>query len=695
MTLAEFSGTSGEVLTFKVKLGTVPGNYNLNLGNATIANAQSQNILTAVINGIITIQTPDIHITPTSIDYGRVPLLQTSDRSFTVQNTGNADLTISNISSDFSDFEVLGSSSFTLTPGNSQSVTIRFHSNTKGTYNKQITIMSDDPDESIRTIALSVIAYAVNEFDINDMFGRSGHEAELTIDISNMEEFVGFSFDLDIPEVLTLVPGSAELTDRKNGHVVSATTLSNGNIRIVAYSANNDPFTGNSDDVLTLDFLIDGRGGYYTLNFINPVIGDAKGNNIISDDYSGTLEIAAPDISVSPSSLNFGDVSVFDTLIQNATVYNYGSDTLNISSLIFYDTHFFTDRSLPVILAPGENTHISVSFHDDSEGTLNSSMRIRSNDPDEDPLDISLSATSFIPNIMRVDSTSISWNDTGSVSVSIENNEPFVGFQFDLIIPEGLNYSDEVNATGRLSNHVLNAQLNDGNVLTVFAYSPSQAEIIGNSGAVIDILFKADSDHDSYQLNLDNVTIGNSNSENIVSSWEGTTLSVVQNMSIGLNPGWNLVSWNVDTWNDSIETLFSDVMDDIEIVLGFEIAGLTYDPDLPQFSTLKQCDHLHGYWLKMNSVVQYHLNGLYIKENTPIHLNAGWNLVSFLPNSVLDIETALGNIMDKVIVVLGYNKGGLTYDPDLPQFSTLNILTPGYGYWIKVGEECTLIYPDI
>ncbi|MBU1682896.1 T9SS type A sorting domain-containing protein, partial [Patescibacteria group bacterium] len=69
--------------------------------------------------------------------------------------------------------------------------------------------------------------------------------------------------------------------------------------------------------------------------------------------------------------------------------------------------------------------------------------------------------------------------------------------------------------------------------------------------------------------------------------------------------------------------------------------------------------------------------------------------VSYLPENPDSISHALESIIDKVIVVLGFDEGGLTYDPNWPQFSNLQILSSGFGYWIKVSEACTLVYPSI
>ncbi|MFH2050471.1 MAG: S8 family serine peptidase [bacterium] len=158
--------------------------------------------------------------------------------------------------------------------------------------------------------------------------------------------------------------------------------------------------------------------------------------------------------------------------------------------------------------------------------------------------------------------------------------------------------------------------------------------------------------------------------------------------------GWNLISWDVDTPNDSVEILLSDIIENVDIVLGFEGSGLTYDPDFPQFSNLQLADHLHGYWIKTNAVDTLTVTGIVVPDNTPIEIEAGWNLVSYLPDYPDSVAHALASIWDYVVVVMGFDEGGLTYHPDWPQFSNLKILYPGFGYWIKMTVPGTLVYPD-
>lgn len=162
---------------------------------------------------------------------------------------------------------------------------------------------------------------------------------------------------------------------------------------------------------------------------------------------------------------------------------------------------------------------------------------------------------------------------------------------------------------------------------------------------------------------------------------------------IPLHMGWNLISWNVDTDVDDIETLAASVMDNVDVILSFESIGLTYDPLLPEFSTLHYMDHFHGAWFRMNAADTLCVEGMYVDPSTPIALEQNWNLVSYLPNDVLTVEDALNSIWSHIVVVLGFDGGGLVYDMAHPELSTLNDMAPTFGYWIKMTQAADLVYP--
>jgi len=70
-------------------------------------------------------------------------------------------------------------------------------------------------------------------------------------------------------------------------------------------------------------------------------------------------------------------------------------------------------------------------------------------------------------------------------------------------------------------------------------------------------------------------------------------------------------------------------------------------------------------------------------------LHEGWNLVSWnLDTPTDDITEVLSSIADCIDIVLGFEGGGLAYDPQLPMFSTLWFTDHLSGYWVKIKPGC-------
>ncbi len=162
---------------------------------------------------------------------------------------------------------------------------------------------------------------------------------------------------------------------------------------------------------------------------------------------------------------------------------------------------------------------------------------------------------------------------------------------------------------------------------------------------------------------------------------------------IPLKQGWNLISWNLDTPDDGIETIIANIKGCVDVIMGFEQGGATYDPFLPQFSTLNVLDHLHGYWFRMLCDTTLCVTGMKVSPDTPIDLEKNWNLVSYLPDGQDSTQNALASMLDKLVVALGFDNGGMTYDPAQPNLATLHLMKPTFGYWLKTTAATTLIYP--
>ncbi len=163
-------------------------------------------------------------------------------------------------------------------------------------------------------------------------------------------------------------------------------------------------------------------------------------------------------------------------------------------------------------------------------------------------------------------------------------------------------------------------------------------------------------------------------------------------VTLDLESGWNLKSWNV-AYSEGVESFISGWEECVGVILGFEEGALTYNPDLPEFSTLHTLDYFHGYWFRMDCPYQKQLCAGEIPTNSYIDLEMGWNLAAYWPQTVYDIDEALASIMNILLVALGFDNGGLSWEPGMGGLNTLTELTPGLGYWYKVSEDGMLFYP--
>ncbi len=75
-------------------------------------------------------------------------------------------------------------------------------------------------------VGLEAIAFAVNELHTGNIEGASGTQADLSFTINNMEDFVGFQFDLSLPSPLTYVEESGSLyAGRISDHQLSVSMV--------------------------------------------------------------------------------------------------------------------------------------------------------------------------------------------------------------------------------------------------------------------------------------------------------------------------------------------------------------------------------------------------------------------------------------------------------------------------------------
>lgn len=155
---------------------------------------------------------------------------------------------------------------------------------------------------------------------------------------------------------------------------------------------------------------------------------------------------------------------------------------------------------------------------------------------------------------------------------------------------------------------------------------------------------------------------------------------------IALNPGWNLVSWNLSALNDTPAYLLSSIP---SAILEFKGTDGIYIPDNP-YSTLSSTTIGKAYSLRISAASNWSLHGSEVAVDTPIPLTDGWNMAGFLPSDPQPVDSALQNVMPWLEQVKGTD--GI-YIPGNP-YSTLLSMEAGKGYWLRINGDHDLIYPD-
>jgi hypothetical protein len=436
----------------------------------------------------LVISTPDIDISPTSASYGNVLVGENSTQGFTVSNTGGATLNVSSTSitgTDPGEFTITsGEGSFSLSPGANRTVNVQFHPSSTGSKSASLRIDSDDPDEDPLEAPLSGtgvlpdISASPNPANYGNVNVDSYSDVTITVSNSGSGNLNISSTSISGPDasIFTIQSGGGGATVTPGGTrniVVRFSPVTTGAASATLAIASNDPDenpynvtlsgTGVAPDISaspnpaafgnvnvgsTADItVVVSNGGSANLDITSTSISGAGASSfsiqsgegaatvapggtrnivvrfspVTTGAVSATLAIAsndpdenpynvsltgtgvAPDIAISPTSANYGNVLVGENSSQGFSVSNTGNTTLNVSgtTLTGTDATEFTITSGggAFSLAPGGNRTINVQFHPSSAGSKSAALRINSDDPDENPLDAPLSGTGVVPDI--------------------------------------------------------------------------------------------------------------------------------------------------------------------------------------------------------------------------------------------------------------------------------------------------------
>ena len=344
LTLAAGASTSFVVTFSPSTTGTAAGSI------AFLTNAQNSQPLPLTGTGAAA-PVAQLSTNPTSIAFGNVIVGNAGTHSFSISNTGNVNVTISQITASGSGLSVSGATvPLTLGPGQSSTYTAQFAPVAAGLVSGQISVASDASNSP--TISLT------------------GTGVAAVAQLSTTPTSISFG---------NVNVGSSST------QVASVSNTGNVNVSISQVTTTGTGFSGSGITVpLT---LAPGSTATYTAKFSPTSGGSASGQislvsnasnspTLVSLSGAGVAPVAT--LSVSPTTLAFGNVSVGNTSSLSGTLTASGASVTVSSIGITGSGYSVSGLTLPLTLATGQSASFSVVFAPTAAGTASGGVSFTS-----------------------------------------------------------------------------------------------------------------------------------------------------------------------------------------------------------------------------------------------------------------------------------------------------------------------------
>jgi Abnormal spindle-like microcephaly-assoc'd, ASPM-SPD-2-Hydin/Protein of unknown function (DUF1573) len=331
--------------------------------------------------------------------FGSVATGSSLTKTFTVTNTGSATLTITQLAASGSGFSLSG---FTLpinvTPGQGTSFVAKFAPTTAGAVTGSIS-MTANTNPAVTTVTLSGT-------------GTSSGQPSILIQPTAVS-FGGVGLGQNVGQAMSITnTGSGVLTISNISVAGAGFSVSgfSGPITLVAGQATTVIADINTSTAGSISGSITFSNNSSTPSMVIPLSG------------TGMSSQGQPVISVNPTSVSFGNVTVGAPNSQTILIQNTGTSVLTISQATASGAGFsLSGLSVPATIAAGSSTTFNVAFAPANAGAVSGSVSLVNNAAGS-PLAIPLSATGVASTfLLGASASSLTFPSVGIGSNSSQN----------------------------------------------------------------------------------------------------------------------------------------------------------------------------------------------------------------------------------------------------------------------------------
>ena len=326
-----------------------------------------------------------LSVAPASLSFGSVLVGSSASQNLTLSSTGSAAVTVNSITAGGAGYSLSGATfPLTLNPGQTATLAVHFSPTSAGTQPGQLTVSGSSSAGSTSSVGLTgtgIAALGALTCSSSSLSG-AGSDA-CTVSLNAAAPTGG--------QAVTLSSNSTSLT------VPASVTIAGGGSS-VGFTATAASITSNQSGVISA-----------TAN------GTTK-------SFAIQLSASSPALSLSATTLSFGNLAVGSSSTQSVTLNSTGSGPVTVNSAAVSGAGFaVSGASFPLTLNPGQNAALTVQYAPTTSGAATGQLTVSSNSSTGGTTAISLSGTG-IPVISSLTCTNASLSGAGTDPCTISLN---------------------------------------------------------------------------------------------------------------------------------------------------------------------------------------------------------------------------------------------------------------------------------
>lgn len=358
---------------------------------------------------------------------------------------------------------------------------------------------------------------AANVVSVGGGVGSPGEEVEISVSLAtDAADVAAAEIRIPMPSGMTPVDGSCiKSGDRLVSHSVSA-SLNGNDYVIVIFNTSLSAIPAGDGEVLRFRVTLGDNPGQFALT-PRVKLSDAAGNAVAATATGKNLTVAAPRLSLGSTAIDFGRVAIRNSHTQTVTVTNTGTAELRIDRM---DCSIPELSATPIkgVLAPGESTGIEIVYTP-QEGAERAYGRVTavSNSVGASPM-VAVTANPYSVNKLGIADAKGRSDSQVSISVSLDNMEPVAGMEFNMYLPEGVEYVEgSVAPAARAAGMSATAKVDSRHMLRVVLFSLSNTPVSGESGEVVTFGLRLACGSNTFTLRAQDVKLANTSGEDVCS----------------------------------------------------------------------------------------------------------------------------------------------------------------------------------